>query len=87
MILYRLHKNLTEHLNVEIVLNTISDMADAATWLSNTLLHIRSSKNPRQYGKLPYLFLCHFFLFDVFIVFNINIFILMNLIVLMEGMA
>ncbi|XP_070204883.1 probable ATP-dependent DNA helicase HFM1 isoform X2 [Littorina saxatilis] len=45
-----LHKNLTEHVNVEIVLNTITDMADAAAWLSHTLLHVRATKNPRHYG-------------------------------------
>ncbi|XP_076434593.1 putative ATP-dependent DNA helicase HFM1, partial [Babylonia areolata] len=45
-----LHKNLTEHVNVEVVLNTITDMADAASWLSHTLLHVRATKNPRHYG-------------------------------------
>ena len=48
---YRLHKNLTEHVNVEVVLNTITDMADAAAWLSHTLLHVHATKNPQHYGE------------------------------------
>ncbi|KAL8568763.1 hypothetical protein ACOMHN_054550 [Nucella lapillus] len=44
-----LHRNLTEHVNVEVVLHTITDMADAASWLSHTLLHVRATKHPRHY--------------------------------------
>ncbi|KAK7476597.1 hypothetical protein BaRGS_00032143 [Batillaria attramentaria] len=45
-----LHRNLTEHVNVEIVLHTITDIADAVFWLTHTFLHVRVAKNPRHYG-------------------------------------
>lgn len=52
-----LHKNLPEHLNSEIVLGTITDIAVAVNWLRSTFLYIRAMKNPRRYGipeGLPY---------------------------------
>lgn len=45
-----LHKNLAEHLNAEIVLGTITDIAVALHWLRSTFFYIRALKNPRFYG-------------------------------------
>ncbi|XP_060602890.1 probable ATP-dependent DNA helicase HFM1 [Ruditapes philippinarum] len=45
-----LHKNLVEHLNAEIVLNTITDISVAVEWLKYTFLYIRVMKNPTYYG-------------------------------------
>ena len=45
-----LHRHLTEHLNSEIVLNTIQTEADAMKWLQTTFLHIRAIRNPTHYG-------------------------------------
>ncbi|KAL3273413.1 hypothetical protein HHI36_014859 [Cryptolaemus montrouzieri] len=45
-----LHRHLTEHLNAEIVLRTITDLDVAMRWLSSTFLHIRARENPRHYG-------------------------------------
>ncbi|XP_069103658.1 probable ATP-dependent DNA helicase HFM1 [Argopecten irradians] len=45
-----LHKHLIEHLNAEIVLQTISDMAIAMEWIRHTYLYIRVMKNPKHYG-------------------------------------
>jgi replicative superfamily II helicase len=45
-----LHRHLTEHLNAEVVLQTITDLDVAMRWLSSTFLYIRASKNPRHYG-------------------------------------
>ncbi|CAB4028021.1 probable ATP-dependent DNA helicase HFM1 [Paramuricea clavata] len=45
-----LHKNLIEHLNAEIVLNTITDVSIALEWLKSTFLYIRILKNPTYYG-------------------------------------
>ncbi|CAH1403160.1 unnamed protein product [Nezara viridula] len=45
-----LHRNLPEHLNSEIVLGTITDIAVAVNWLRSTFLYIRAMKNPRRYG-------------------------------------
>ncbi|XP_066905117.1 probable ATP-dependent DNA helicase HFM1 isoform X2 [Halyomorpha halys] len=45
-----LHRNLPEHLNSEIVLGTITDIAVAVNWLRSTFLYVRAMKNPRRYG-------------------------------------
>lgn len=45
-----LHKHLTEHLNSEIVLGTITDDAIARRWIDSTFLHVRIMKNPENYG-------------------------------------
>ncbi|XP_025088893.1 uncharacterized protein LOC112560994 isoform X5 [Pomacea canaliculata] len=45
-----LHKGLIEHVNAEVVLQTITNKSDAMTWLSNTFLHVRFAKNPQHYG-------------------------------------
>lgn len=47
-----LHKNLVEHLNAEIVLNTITDISVAVEWLKYTFLYIRVMKNPAHYGSI-----------------------------------
>lgn len=45
-----LHHHLIEHLNAEIVLNTITDVSIAIEWLKSTFLYIRILKNPTHYG-------------------------------------
>ncbi|CAG2226282.1 HFM1 [Mytilus edulis] len=45
-----LHKHLVEHLNAEIVLNTINDISIAMEWIRYTFLYIRVMKNPKHYG-------------------------------------
>ncbi|KAK5918937.1 hypothetical protein CgunFtcFv8_022875 [Champsocephalus gunnari] len=45
-----LHTHLVEHLNAEIVLQTISDVNMALDWIRSTLLYIRALKNPKHYG-------------------------------------
>ncbi|XP_036370754.1 probable ATP-dependent DNA helicase HFM1 isoform X2 [Octopus sinensis] len=45
-----LHKNLIEHLNAEIFLNTITDINVAVEWIKHTFLYIRVRKNPKHYG-------------------------------------
>ena len=60
-----LHKHLIEHLNAEIVLNTITDISVAVEWLKYTFLYIRVLKNPQHYGKylfegLQQFFKCNF---------------------------
>ncbi|XP_060089016.1 probable ATP-dependent DNA helicase HFM1 [Heteronotia binoei] len=45
-----LHKHLTEHLNAEIVLYTITDVNIALEWIRSTFLYIRALKNPAHYG-------------------------------------
>ncbi|KAG8014030.1 putative ATP-dependent DNA helicase HFM1, partial [Nibea albiflora] len=45
-----LHSHLMEHLNAEIVLQTISDVNMALDWIRSTLLYIRALKNPTHYG-------------------------------------
>ncbi|ERL89788.1 hypothetical protein D910_07149, partial [Dendroctonus ponderosae] len=47
-----LHKHLTEHLNAEVVLRTITDLEVAMRWLSSTFLYVRARKSPEKY-KLP----------------------------------
>ncbi|KAL1280229.1 hypothetical protein QQF64_014829 [Cirrhinus molitorella] len=48
-----LHTNLVEHLNAEIVLQTISDVNMALDWIRSTFLYIRALKNPKHYGFSP----------------------------------
>ncbi|KAF7669759.1 hypothetical protein LDENG_00124140 [Lucifuga dentata] len=45
-----LHCHLVEHLNAEIVLQTISDVSMALDWIRSTFLYIRALKNPAHYG-------------------------------------
>jgi ATP-dependent DNA helicase HFM1/MER3 len=45
----RLHHGLIEHLNAEIGLGTINDLASARTWLSKTFLYVRLRRNPIYY--------------------------------------
>ncbi|XP_077415257.1 putative ATP-dependent DNA helicase HFM1 [Vanacampus margaritifer] len=45
-----LHSHLVEHLNAEIVLQTISDVNMALDWIRSTFLYIRVLKNPEHYG-------------------------------------
>uniref|UniRef100_A0A8D3A251 Probable ATP-dependent DNA helicase HFM1 n=1 Tax=Scophthalmus maximus TaxID=52904 RepID=A0A8D3A251_SCOMX len=45
-----LHGHLVEHLNAEIVLQTISDVNMALDWIRSTFLYIRALKNPIHYG-------------------------------------
>uniref|UniRef100_A0A3Q2DRL9 DNA 3'-5' helicase n=1 Tax=Cyprinodon variegatus TaxID=28743 RepID=A0A3Q2DRL9_CYPVA len=45
-----LHRHLMEHLNAEIVLQTISDVNMALDWIRSTFLYIRALKNPSYYG-------------------------------------
>ncbi|KAI2667506.1 putative ATP-dependent DNA helicase HFM1 [Labeo rohita] len=53
-----LHTNLVEHLNAEIVLQTISDVNMALDWIRSTFLYIRVLKNPKHYGFSPQLDKC-----------------------------
>ncbi|KAI0076468.1 P-loop containing nucleoside triphosphate hydrolase protein [Panus rudis PR-1116 ss-1] len=45
-----LHKNLSEHINSEIGLGTITDIQSAKEWLHNSFLFQRIQKNPRNYA-------------------------------------
>ncbi|XP_054622739.1 probable ATP-dependent DNA helicase HFM1 isoform X2 [Dunckerocampus dactyliophorus] len=45
-----LHSHLVEHLNAEIVLQTINDVNMALDWIRSTFLYIRALKNPSHYG-------------------------------------
>ncbi|XP_050925720.1 probable ATP-dependent DNA helicase HFM1 [Lates calcarifer] len=45
-----LHSHLMEHLNAEIVLQTISNVNMALDWIRSTFLYIRALKNPTHYG-------------------------------------
>ena len=45
-----LHKNLIEHLNAEIVLQTITNISEALEWLKSTYLYVRVKKDPKHYG-------------------------------------
>ncbi|XP_076001011.1 putative ATP-dependent DNA helicase HFM1 [Genypterus blacodes] len=45
-----LHSHLVEHLNAEIVLQTISDVSMALDWIRSTFLYIRALKKPAHYG-------------------------------------
>ena len=44
-----LHLNLIEHLNSEIVLGTVTSLADAVQWLRGTFLAVRLRQNPYHY--------------------------------------
>lgn len=46
----RLHTNLIEHLNAEVVLRTITDVSIALQWLKSTFLFVRIKQNPKHYG-------------------------------------
>lgn len=45
-----LHVNLSEHLNSEIGLGTVSSMKSATEWLRSSFLFQRIRKNPRHYA-------------------------------------
>ncbi|OQV03306.1 Sec63 Brl domain-containing protein [Cladophialophora immunda] len=44
-----LHQNLIEHLNAEVVLGTVYDVASAKQWLESTFFYVRLKKNPTHY--------------------------------------
>jgi activating signal cointegrator complex subunit 3 len=41
---------LSDNLNAEVALGTVSNLSEAVTWLSYTYLHVRLQKNPLNYG-------------------------------------
>ena len=43
---------LPDHLNAEVTLGTVTNIAEAITWLSYTYLYIRMMRNPMAYGIL-----------------------------------
>ena len=43
-------KQLPDHLNAEIVGGTVTNIKEAATWLTYTYLHVRMVRNPLAYG-------------------------------------
>jgi len=43
-------KTIPDNLNAEIVLGTIQNLKDAASWLSYTYLYVRMLRNPLLYG-------------------------------------
>ena len=45
-----IHHNLTEHLNSEIVLKTLTHVKVATQWMTSLFLFVRISKNPTRYG-------------------------------------
>lgn len=45
-----LHANLSEHLNSEVALGTITDLASAKTWLRGSFLFQRIQQNPKFYA-------------------------------------
>lgn len=45
-----LHLNLTEHINSEIGLGTITDVDSAKEWLRNSFFYQRLQKNPKHYS-------------------------------------
>lgn len=45
----KLHRNLIEHVNAEIVLGTIRDLDSARKWLTGTFLYVRLQQNPAYY--------------------------------------
>ncbi|TNY19881.1 P-loop containing nucleoside triphosphate hydrolase protein [Rhodotorula diobovata] len=45
-----LHKTLTEHVNSEITLRTITDVQSGLHWLRSTFLYVRITKNPAYYA-------------------------------------
>ena len=44
-----LHENLVEHLNAEISLGTVTNLASAKKWLTSTFLYVRLQANPKHY--------------------------------------
>ncbi|EXJ61171.1 uncharacterized protein A1O5_11963 [Cladophialophora psammophila CBS 110553] len=44
-----LHQNLIEHLNAEVVLGTVHDLATAKQWLASTFFYVRLKRNPSHY--------------------------------------
>lgn len=44
------HLHLTEHLNSEVVLGTISDLPVAMEWLTSTFFYVRAKKHPKHYS-------------------------------------
>jgi activating signal cointegrator complex subunit 3 len=46
-------KTLPDHLNAEIVSGTVTNMAEALTWLGYSYLYVRMKRNPIAYG-MPY---------------------------------
>ncbi|XP_012940325.2 probable ATP-dependent DNA helicase HFM1 [Aplysia californica] len=48
--LVSLHKNLIEHLNAEVVLQTITNISLAVEWMRHTFLYVRVMKNAKHYG-------------------------------------
>ncbi len=45
-----MHDSLIEHLNVELVLRTVSNLETAIDWLKSTFFYVRLCKNPGYYG-------------------------------------
>lgn len=45
----KLHLNLIDHMNAEIGLGTIRDLASARKWLTGTFLYVRLQQNPEYY--------------------------------------
>ncbi|KAI5479633.1 hypothetical protein MNV49_003143 [Pseudohyphozyma bogoriensis] len=45
-----LHRNLTEHINSEITLKTVTSVESALAWLKETFLYVRITKNPSHYS-------------------------------------
>jgi activating signal cointegrator complex subunit 3 len=43
-------KNLEDNLNAEVVLGTVSNLREAAAWLSYSYLFVRMTRNPLPYG-------------------------------------
>jgi hypothetical protein len=43
-------KSLSDNINAEIVIGTISNIKDAVNWLLYTYLYIRMRRNPELYG-------------------------------------
>ncbi|XP_065076475.1 probable ATP-dependent DNA helicase HFM1 [Ochlerotatus camptorhynchus] len=48
-----LHEHLAEHLNSEIVLQTITDLGSAMDWIRSTFLYVRALVAPACYGLPP----------------------------------
>ncbi|KAK9470828.1 P-loop containing nucleoside triphosphate hydrolase protein [Dipodascopsis tothii] len=45
-----LHRNLTEHMNAEVCLQTVRDVGSAVRWLKSTFLYVRMRKNTAHYN-------------------------------------
>ena len=44
------NKSMPDNLNAEVVLGTVSTVAEAVVWLSYSYLHVRMQRNPLAYG-------------------------------------